>query len=157
MAFDHPIEADRIDDFNLFSAFVRAPLWILGGVLGGRLTQQEEEDCNSSCRLDDDSNVGCSSSLSPTCSPRRGNSSSLTQSRTSPLSTLEVWGDAGHEFSHNLESAHLAANAFNSAGSETNNVSNGGLKRTKKMSWSDESGQRLCEIINIDCDEVSEE
>lgn len=35
MAFDRPIDADRIDDFNLFSAFVRAPLWILGGVLGG--------------------------------------------------------------------------------------------------------------------------
>jgi hypothetical protein len=44
MAFDRPIEADRIDDFNLFSAFVRAPLWILGGVLGGNRKNQQTDD-----------------------------------------------------------------------------------------------------------------
>ena len=44
MAFDRPIDADRIDDFNLFSAFVRAPLWILGGVLGGNRASPSTAD-----------------------------------------------------------------------------------------------------------------
>jgi hypothetical protein len=52
MAFEIPLEADRIDDLNLFSTFVRAPVigtlfWLLGG------HNQSKDDESSNPRLDD--------------------------------------------------------------------------------------------------------
>jgi hypothetical protein len=54
MAFEVPLEADRVDDLNLFSTFVRAPvigtlMWILGG------DKAKEEDMQRTQQLHDSS------------------------------------------------------------------------------------------------------
>lgn len=56
MAFEVPLDADRVDDLNLFSTFIRAPvigtlLWILGGDKG-----YQAENQSTVQRLDDDHN-----------------------------------------------------------------------------------------------------
>jgi hypothetical protein len=52
MAFEIPLEADRIDDLNLFSTFIRAPVigtlfWLLGG------HDKSKDDESAKPRLDD--------------------------------------------------------------------------------------------------------
>ena len=119
MAFNQNLEADRIDGFNLISAFVRVPLLVLNGILGNddaskhndfdsviahadRIDEDAGEDiCDESC-LDSRDRVGDTS-----CTNR------LTQ-RRQPLNTGTV-----------ARSSPI------------------GMKRTKKMSWSDESGLPL--------------
>eukprot|EP00581_Thalassiosira_minuscula_P008574 CAMPEP_0183706006 /NCGR_PEP_ID=MMETSP0737-20130205/2933_1 /TAXON_ID=385413 /ORGANISM="Thalassiosira miniscula, Strain CCMP1093" /LENGTH=677 /DNA_ID=CAMNT_0025933287 /DNA_START=56 /DNA_END=2089 /DNA_ORIENTATION=+ len=47
MAFDRPIEADRVDDLGLFGSLIRAPvvgiMWLLGGEHSHDKTESEEE------------------------------------------------------------------------------------------------------------------
>jgi len=115
MAFDQHLEADRIDDFNLFSNFVRLPLLILGGVLGGsKSSHPEDEDGDENDIMD------CSSD---------GNA------------------DVKHTTKHPPPSPSSRIVSDNDM-DESDSV--GGLKRTKKMSWSDESGLRLVEY-NDEC------
>lgn len=142
MAFEQQLEADRIDDFNLFSAFVRVPLLILEGVLG----QQEKDETNE--RLEDN----CERSTLPPSSeskPQNENapartisnedlSKSPTTQRT-PLSRLETKSNQ----SLTRRSSHTSLN--NLIGSPN------GRKSRRKASWSDESGHNLVEYL----DEVS--
>ena len=110
MAFEHPIESDivGVDDFNLFSAFVRAPLWILGGVLGGKKSSPDNKDDEISPahhRIEEQDENSRREALHPQPQP--------PQVVHNPL--------------HNS------------------------LRRTKNLSWSDESGHSLVEYN----DEVS--
>jgi hypothetical protein len=133
MAFDHHIEADRIDDFNLFSAFVRVPLLILGGVLGGsKGSHPEDDDSNQKVHRRDDDTMDCSSDYPSTQSTavsyRREELRHQSQYTTNPPSCIIV-SDEDMEESDDL----------------------GSLTRSKKMSWSDESGLSLVQYN----DEVS--
>jgi len=139
MAFEQQLEADRIDDFNLFSAFVRVPLLILEGVLG----QQEKDETNE--RLEDN----CERSTLPPSSeskPQNENapartisnedlSNSPTTQRT-PLSRLETKSNQ----SLTRRSSHTSLN--NLIGSPN------GRKSRRKASWSDESGHNLVEYLD---------
>ena len=47
MAFDHPLEADRVDDLNFFSTVIRAPVvgalfWFLGGAEAKQRNEEEK-------------------------------------------------------------------------------------------------------------------
>jgi hypothetical protein len=152
MAFDHPIEADRIDDFSLFSAFVRAPLWILGGVLG--IKQHDEEDASLKPRsLNNDGDCSSSRSCSitsPPCSPIHSVSTHYPEDvNMSPsLQRTSAWTSISES---NDSSSPMPPESRNPIADNADNpvVSFEGLQRTKKMSWSDESGQRLCEYAEV--------
>lgn len=129
MAFDRPIEADKIDDFNFFSAFVRAPLWILGGVLGGNASMNVDDEPITLRRLDDNDNEN-----SPPGSASNSPSRIRVVSDCDLSSQQAVSGD-GHraiDGSDGMEGNSLAAGLL-------------GLKRSKNLSWSDESGKSLVE------------
>jgi hypothetical protein len=127
MAFDRPIDADRIDDFNLFSAFVRAPLWILGSVLGG----------NPSIEKDDHDPVKTRSRLDENIPP---GSADYSPSRKRVVSDYDL-------ASSDRKTNSCGNNRKASPDGGFNSYINGppGLKRSKNLSWSDESGKSLVE------------
>lgn len=127
MAFDRPLEADRIDDFNLFSAFVRAPLWILGGVLGGNRSINDDEQTKIR-RLDDDE-IENSPPGSVENSPNR----------------KRIVSDYDLASMDPGDSHVIAANVCCDETSMFDRHASLGLKRTKNLSWSDESGKNLVE------------
>lgn len=169
MAFDHPLEADRVDDLNLFSAFVRAPvvgtlMWILGG---HKAREEEEEEQQRRRRLDDDmidtkdasdSNYK-SNNNNMNRSERNSNFKKLIPGKSALKKTPPSL--TGSEISDGVEYCSTALDAMHlftgGAGDSSNyfNSLNPPLKRQKKeLSWSDESGQSLVKIIGED-DEVS--
>lgn len=134
MAFDQQLEADRIDGFNLFSAFVRVPLLVLGGILGSddhsnsmdidgdilsnhsRRREDRPENDIASVEMDmgDDSRVNGSNITNRSIQRRNSSNASMTDARVSRDSPESATGDTT------------------------------GIKRNKKnLSWSDESGLPL--------------
>jgi len=109
MAFDQKLEADRIDDFNLFSAFVRVPLLIIGGILGvdqSKSTCEEIDVCTSANHHQDRNSKGDDIDIDI------GIDSTTTRLYPRP------------------QLSNISSNEFC-------------MKRTKKMSWSDENGLPL--------------
>lgn len=58
MAFEHPIEADRVEDLGLFASFMRAPvvgtiMWFLGGADAQRAEEEECRQRNSEIESDE--------------------------------------------------------------------------------------------------------
>lgn len=156
MAFDQPLEADRIDDFNLISAFVRAPLWLLSGFLGSKKTNNDDDDdIVRSPRLDDDHSNSCSSSHEHHSSPRGVTSLSPSTNRSLPRRETSPWDAAVfHQRTTCCDDPSMVSDFSAAASTDTGEASTdtGGLKRNKKLtknlSWSDQSGQRLCEYAN---------
>ena len=140
-----------MEDFGLFSAFVHAPLWLLGGVLGDkkRGSSFDEEDTtkgSGSVRLADDKDAVLSSDSNQSSSDAAG------KSRTSAKRPLH---DDGAMLAKKLQETCIDSTSSTSFDSNSSNRAYGeaqqgltGLKRTKKMSWSDESGQSLVEYAN---------
>jgi hypothetical protein len=170
MAFDQPLEADRVDDLNFFSTIIRAPVvgalfWFLGGE---EAKQRDEEEKtlraqlfgNPSEELDDDSWRSASSSsrgadcpVDP-CSagfpPRRSTLKKAPPSMAeSEVSTLSFASSAAgtttkdriEQCSESLD--HMTLEEFQNATAATSLS----LKRKKELSWSDESGHNLVEYI----------
>ncbi len=134
MAFDRPIEADRIDDFNLFSAFVRAPLWILGGVLGGNRSVNEDDQVKIR-RLDDNDNENFPPGSYENSPHGKRIVSDYNLAATDMGSNDDIIGSVCCD-----------------EGDTSNNFTSHKLKRIKNLSWSDESGKSLVEFD----DEVSQ-
>lgn len=160
MAFDFPIEADRVDNLNLFSVFLRAP--VIGTVMwfisGGAARREEEEDDNRNTIRDDSGNSEPTETLqprpSPPPSPLRGlhtmdediEGHHLPFKRMPPrLIHSDVSEIADNPFVAEAVSQYQASVCNNTAPLS---------KKEKKMSWSDESGRRLVEYVG---DEVSKE
>lgn len=135
MAFDQHLEADRIDGFNLFSAFVRVPLLVLGGILGSdELTRSndidgdaalvnhgrsDEDDKENAVSGEDNSDGRCLDTGSD-CTNQ------LVQRRQQSNTRLDHSGVG--------DSSDSAREPFHHTS---------GIKRTKRMSWSDERGLPL--------------
>lgn len=136
MAFEVPLEADRVDDLNLFTAFVRAPvigtiLWILGGDKAKKADDEDKEN-----RLDDDCDpvaanaIHCSSvtmrgELSHRqCGPWKKATPSLIGSEISDTEMLE-----------SLDAICLC--------NETSPAKLFPVWTKKELSWSDEIGKEL--------------
>jgi hypothetical protein len=138
MAFEVPLDADRVDDLNLFSTFLRAPvigtlLWILGG----SKAQNEEEDENREQHLDDgdcdDSTMRHHSlSTSGECH-NRSYRASLKKAAPS-LNGSEI---SDFELTESLDAVSLYG--YNGA---TNTSFIPGITK-KELSWSDEMGKNL--------------
>jgi hypothetical protein len=134
MAFDHPIEADRTGDFNFFSAFVRFPLLILEGVLGKKGSDDEKDilDSKEYCEQSTASGYPDSNSNSP--------------SRIVSNDDLSSQQNANNDVLQNRINNHALGRSRSSRPSSLTDLANPpGLKRTRRMSWSDESGLSLVE------------
>jgi hypothetical protein len=157
MAFDRPLEADQVDDLNLFSMLLRAPvLGTLIWILGGDASRKEEEEARR--REDIQSFSECkthSSDASLTPSLR----SSKSQPRKSALkkkSSLTI----GSEVSDLCDSVGNISNASalqhegleitrSYSSSSSCSAKDSSLKeRKKELSWSDENGHQLVKYDN---------
>ena len=150
MAFDHPLEADKVDDLGLFSTFVRAPIvgvimWAIGGdeakkrdVLEQQSALREKfgvEDHESEFKPIDATQLQIMIEQNRNRKNGKKKMPNLIGSDLSDFGELVI-----SQESTDVEDADM-----------DDCDGGGGLRRTKKMSWSDESGQDLCEVI----DEVS--
>jgi hypothetical protein len=155
MAFDQPIEADRIDDFNLFSAFFRAPLWILGGVLG-KNGSDDVDGALATHRLDD--NAAHSENSNPSSRPNTSKDPSrkrvvLGYDHATAGQQADDYSDDGAADNSSQRGCHPTSESDRWHGSvvsvDTTPLS--GLPGAKSLSWSDASGRSLVEYN----DEVS--
>jgi hypothetical protein len=129
MAFVHEIEADKIDsDFNLLTSFVKIPLVILGSVLGGSRGSTFQEDD------DDDNMVDAAIAKSPKF--LYDNDSFDAMDCTSMSTSLEVI--AADQRQSSPSNRIISENDIDETDTD-------GLKRCKRMSWSDSVGLRLVE------------
>mmetsp|Transcript_22628 Transcript_22628/g.47476 ORF Transcript_22628/g.47476 Transcript_22628/m.47476 type:complete len:306 (-) Transcript_22628:330-1247(-) len=136
MAFEQNLEADRIEGFNIFSAFVRVPLLVLGGILGG--------DGSSSFNNVDSDDSLMSHSLS------RSMDVDLNNSATNNNSDVQFHGAAtdctrplNQQQTLNMTSINHSIQREKPDCRADHTHNNQGMKRTKTMSWSDESGLPL--------------
>jgi len=134
MAFDHNLEADRIDGFNLFSVFVRVPLLVLGGILGGNGSSGSDEVDSDSLRdhhgrnIENDTDNNNNNNNSDRQFHNNSDCTKRLKQRRQPSNTTSI--------AHSIQrksSEYITDRCHNSSG----------MKRTKKMSWSDESGLPL--------------
>lgn len=127
MAFDRPLEADRVDELSLLSSFVSAPivgplLWMLGGHAAAK-TQQKKLNAETISSQVEGTQHSCP----------------LTDARSSPVPNADG-SDVSDEGDYTMDEND---DAMVNAGST--------FRKSRKMSWSDESGQNLVEY----CDESS--
>jgi len=135
MAFDQNLEADRIDGLNLFSAFLRVPLLVLGGILGrDESSKSNDIDCDS-LRNDDI----CVGDVAESTSENMNNNDGQfrvrgtdCKNRSIQLRQPAITTSMNHS---------IFKDSSESAADHSYHIS--GIKRTKKMSWSDESGLPL--------------
>lgn len=132
MAFEQNLEADRVDGFNIFSAFVRVPLLVLGGILGG-------DGSSAPMNIDSDAPTSLSSNHNNKTDAvtNIGDDSSSTGDHsdgTKRLDSRQPSDTALHHFIHRKPAESAADHIATKPGI---------LKRTRKMSWSDESGLPL--------------
>jgi hypothetical protein len=140
MAFDRPIEADMVDDFSLFSAFVRAPLWIISGMLGGGSSSHPEDDEPGAVhRLDSNGHTGRSQQGSYKGSPV------CVRKAVSDYDAADTGGETTHNNDH-PRSSQTTNESEGCCGASIDIGMPPGLKRSKNLSWSDESGQSLVEF-----------
>ena len=144
MAFDRPLEADRVDDLGLFSAFIRAPvIGTLMWVLGGSKAMEEEKKQKEKLTDDDGTTYGISRTLTS------------HQTTRNPLNMKEMDGKMkktaprliGSDLSDFGECAAEAESLSLSKSSSLQESSSKSLRKSRRMSWSDESGENLCEYI----------
>ena len=133
MAFDSPLEADRIDDLGFVSAFIRAPvvgtlMWVLGG---SKAMEEDEKD-----QMIMDSEDDCTST-----SRNNNNRHSLNMEETNG----KLKKTAPRLIGSDISEFAAEAEALSLEGCSLQEYS--GLRKSRKMSWSDESGQDLCHYI----------
>ena len=153
MAFDQPLEADRVDNLSLLSSIVRAPIiapvmWMLGGFLSddkedaGSMDKSLEED------LTENSSTSQKTKLEEIC--RKSRSFSGDQIERPQITRGNFSGLRGS--SGDVHGLTRTISVDSKDGIEKNNSPTPALpKKIRKMSWADESGQTLDEYY----DEVS--
>ncbi len=162
MAFDRPLEADRVDDLGLLSTFVRAPIvgpimWILGRKLAEH--DDEEKENNLSIASTKTHDTACTESSSSTMTTKHKLQSSQACGSFPDIASTAI--------SDIMQSSSMEEDRGNNVNGEEEN-SNGKLissdeeskhseafnsfqnrKKSRKMSWSDESGQNLVEYCDL--------
>jgi len=133
MAFDQPIEADRVDDLNLFSVFLRAPvIGSLMWILSGDTAKEEEETERRLEELLETNDKPTTYPLKPSIKHGLPIRPALKRDASGSLSS-DV--DECRQAMHRIDLSELVQQ-----GGIDGNVT----KRTKKsLSWSDEIGHDL--------------
>jgi hypothetical protein len=141
MAFDRPLEADRVDDLGLLSSFVRSPLvgpilWLLGNHLSSEENKENpKRSIVDKSSLEQTSKENWASNTSEDCE----DNSLLLISRKLRDPSLNTLTDIPNDVQDV------------STGNTTKNTKDIGHQRNwRKTSWSDESGQNLVEYFNPD-------
>lgn len=139
MAFDQPLEADRIDDLGLFSAFIRAPvvgtiMWVLGG---SEAIEEDEKEKEQMMTDEDD----CTS-MSRSSNPRHALNMEEENGKLKKAAPRLIGSDLSEFGECAAEAEALSLQTSSSLKSSSHS-----LRKSRKMSWSDESGQKLCEYI----------
>ena len=143
MAFDRPLEADRVDDLSLFSAFIRAPVvGTLMWILGGSKAMDEEQKLKEMLNAADGEDAGASWADDSRSS--QSNRYALNVEQTNGRLKKTAPRLIGSDISDFGECA-VQAEALSRNSSDSTRK---GLRDSRKMSWSDESGQSLVEYID---------
>lgn len=149
MAFDRPLEADRVDDLSLFSAFIRAPVvGTLMWILGGSKAKEEEQKVKEMLNAADGEDAG--SSWADDSRSSQSNRYALNVEQSNGRLKKTAPRLIGSDIS-DFEECAVQAEALSIRSSDSTRKGLSDLRNSKKMSWSDESGQSLVEYI----DEVS--
>jgi len=140
MAFNKPVDADRVDDLGLLSSILRAP--IIGPVfwmLGKLTTKQQQDELDSAvCRT------------VPRESLATENVSSLDSHVIDSITSRLT--DRIGILSDEIQRTNTLRETSPSCSELFQKDLHPPLKKTRKTSWSDESGHSLAKY----CDEVSE-
>jgi len=138
MAFNRPIDADRVDDLGLLSSFLRAP--IIGPIIWviGKLARHQEAEQHDPAVCPPDPRESFTTSIDDSVmSIDHGSLESLPSITTDPIDMC-----SDDSMQQNMEpDGPLQSNHFKQD-----------LKKARKTSWSDESGHRLAKYY----DEVRE-
>jgi hypothetical protein len=155
MAFDHPIEADRVNDLNFFSTFIRAPIiGTLMWLVGGEKARQQEEELIEREKVaaelmseSDSADVPQSSENYRKMAAGEANRSLPSAlKKTSPSLAGSEISDIG-SCSEAMEGLHLV---------ESKDILSKPAfpKRKKELSWSDEIGHSLVQFIESEVSNV---
>ena len=164
MAFDHHIKADKVDDLGFFATFLRAPvvgslMWFLGGEKAKEREKEElrKQMMQSDETCDDESNDSGSQSPLFAVPPREFSSSERLRKLgygTKRMPPRLIGSDIS-EFADCVipEEAMVSQNQHSCL---THSERSDDLRRvtrsSRSLSWSDDNGQELAEVIK----EVSE-
>jgi len=150
MAFDHPLQADSVEELGFLSSFVQAPIlgplvWILGGTI------EKNNSRNDSISIIDakenKSDQTSSTLIGSVETYASGHYHNMTDKADADYSyggdeICSTDADSSDE-SHSDDSTKLDHDS-----AEKLNESHRALKNKTKMSWSDESGQSLVEYYD---------
>jgi len=160
MAFDRPLEADKIDDLGLFSSLIRGPImWMIGGSSTVRREQEKEKVATKNVLLNNKNGEihyltrqqysHESDFMNAVQSPNRLSSDISDEGDSSDTSSSDEEPNA-LPVMINMLNLHPTNDRHNKSlllhGKDVDHTFN---KKTRTMSWSDESGQDLVQI----CDE----
>ena len=168
MAFDRPLEADRVDDLGLLSTFIRAPivgpiLWILGKKLVEDETNEKEksllfqqDDTTTSTSSSSSTNDTTKSTDIPTSKNLQLNldHGSLPDMESSALSDILTTNSSLCD-EIDMNNYYITKGRSISSLEETKqndivySLQHQKKKSNRKMSWSDESGQSLVEYCDL--------
>lgn len=177
MAFDTPLEADRPGELNLINTFVRAPvlgtlMWIFGGDVAKEFEEQEKHrqlvDAVMEC---DDEEMTVDTTTDSTTINNTNNNQTLEEDYDDDVNVWPVINDAsvlstngvvGQERRGKRDKAISSATAalaqrkdFTLGNLALVEQSNNRVEEKsvtgRQMSWSDESGQSLCEYFDESC------
>ena len=143
MAFEVPLEADRVDNLDFFSAILRAPVigtlqWLLGD--RGKDADAPEEPTTRPEALDDDKNTGPMDHNHTTTTMKRMKRAGALKKSAPSLIGSEI-SDIG-EIRDSMDTLCLEHGDFYSG---ARYGSGSTFKSKKSLSWSDESGKELVE------------
>jgi hypothetical protein len=169
MAFDRPLEADRVDDLGLLSTFVRAPIvgpimWILGKKLGMNDDKDDEDKENNILSLRDTGST-CTRTVVKSTTTCTEHSTTSTNSNLQSSKARGSFPDMASSTISDIminssicedeivgSTCTASASRTSSSAEETKSdkpYHSPQKKSTRKMSWSDESGQSLVEYYDM--------
>jgi len=151
MAFDRPLDADRVDNLGLLSSFLRAPIvgpimWILGGDMAQKQEDEERRKATRTALGTSDASRDESSEdrRKPISDQSKIQYESSTNASGILYSDMAETSDCAQEFESNDDGLQIATTGLRKSRQLFD-------KKTRKTSWSDESGQSLAQYY----DEVS--
>lgn len=158
MAFEIPLEADRVDhDSNLFSSLVRAPVigtlsWIFGSNNNDnkqRRVDDDNDECDDCCSSN--SSIGSSTNTTEVIDPP---SISVTSSSSATscgvefveTSTTTMYCPSRQRYNKQRMVPNLMGSEISDASDMMLLESSSATTMTKELSWSDEKGNSLITI-----------
>lgn len=154
MAFDRPLDADRVDGDGFISSFVRAPIvgpvmWVLGGLLAKNMAGAEnkileehtfdENSAKNTCMKQDNEDLPID---------RDNTLNQMDPNRSNDMPSAMTRHDKSMKSLHILPT--ISDFSLEEENDDPNPTQCARNKNRRKMSWADESGQSLDEYYQED-------